>query len=139
MYNEITHRSCPQGTFTAKLKADHAGFISKFWEYFKSHDRLQYFKYLIDNSFSIGLFLEDDTSQPVSWAVLSNYGHIIHVYTVEQHRRKGYSRVTMLCLMEQILEANMTPVLEIAVNNTPSFKLNTGLGFVESFDVAWTL
>ena len=45
----------------------------------------------------------------------------------------------MLCLMEQILEANMTPVLEIAVNNTPSFKLNTGLGFVESFDVAWTL
>ena len=36
--------------------------------------------------------------------------------------------------MEQILEANMTPVLEIAENNTPSFKLNTGLGFVESFD-----
>ena len=44
----------------------------------------------------------------------------------------------MLCLMEQILEANMTPVLEIAVNNTPSFKLNTGLGFVETFDTAWS-
>ena len=100
---------------------------------------MEYFKYLIDNCYSIGLFLEVDTSQPVSWAVLSNYGHIIHIHTVQQHRRKGYSRVTMLCLMERILEANMTPVLEIAVNNTPSFKLNTGLGFVESFDVAWTL
>ena len=87
----------------------------------------------------MGLFLEDDSSQPVSWAVLSNYGHIIHVYTVEQHRRKGYSRVTMLCLMRQILEANMTPMLEIEVNNIPSVKLNTALGFVESFDSAWTL
>ena len=99
---------------------------------------MQYFKYLIDNCFSVGLFLEVDSSQPVSWAVLSNFGHVVHVYTVEQHRRKGYSRVTMLCLMEQILEANMTPLVEIAENNTPSFKLNTGLGFVESFDTAWS-
>ena len=82
----------------------------------------------------MGLFLEDDSSQPVSWAVLSNYGHIIHVYTVEQHQRKGYSRVTMLCLMRQMLEANMTPMLEIEVNNIPSVKLNTALGFVEPFD-----
>ena len=137
-YNEI-YRSCSQGTFTAKLKVDHAGCISELWKYFRPHNRLQYFKYLIDNCFSVGLFLEDDSSQPVSWAVLSNYGHIIHVYTVEQHRRKGYSRVTMLCLMQQILEANMTPMLEIEVNNIPSVKLNTALGFVESFDSAWTL
>ena len=132
-------RLCPKGTFTAKLKVDHANFIYEFWKFFEPQVRLRYFQYLIDNSFSVGLFLEDNPSQPVSWAVLSNYGHIICVYTVEEHRRKGYSRATMLCLMQQILEADMTPILEIELHNIPSIKLNTGLGFVESLVATWIL
>lgn len=135
----IVCRSCPDGTFMNKLKADQASFISGSYRYCELEDRVKYFKYLIENCFSVGLFLERDSSQPVSWAVLSNYGHIIHIHTVEQHRRKGYSRATMLCLMRQMLEANMTPVLEINIHNIPSVKLNTGLGFVESFDSTWTL
>ena len=103
-------RSCPEGTFTAKLKVDHANLISKSYNYCKLQDRVQYFKYLIENCITVGLFLETNSSQPVSWAVLSNYGHIINIYTVEEHRKKGYSRVTMLCLMQQMLEADMTPV-----------------------------
>ena len=132
-------RSCPKGTFLDRLQVDHASFISESYKYCELQDRVQYFTYLIANCFSVGLFLEVDSSKPVSWALLSNYGHIIHIHTVEQHRRKGYSRVTMLCLMQQILEANMTPILEINIHNLPSVKLNTGLGFVESFDSAWIL
>ena len=132
-------RPCPKGTFTAKLKVDHAGFISKIWSIFKPQQRLEFFKNLIENCFSVGLFLEADPSQPVSWAFLSNFGHIIAVHTVEEHRRKGYSRVTMLCLMKQILEADMIPVLHIAVHNTPSFKMCTGLGFVEAFETTCIL
>ena len=82
----------------------------------------------------MGLFLEADQSQPISWAFLSNFGHINAVYIVEEHRRKGYSRVTMLHLMKQMLEANMIPVVGIDVENTPSMELCTGLGFVEAFD-----
>ena len=96
-------------------------------------------KYLIENCISAGLFLNADSSLPVSWAVLSNYGHIIHLYTVEQHRRKGYSRVTILYLMQQMLEVGVTPVLEIEAHNTPSIKLNTGIGFVESSDTTWIM
>ena len=132
-------RSCPEGTFTATLKVDHASFISVTYKYCELQDRIKYFQYVIENCLSVGLFLEVDSSQPVSWAVLSNYGHIIHIHTLEEHRRKGYSRVTLLCLMRKILEANMVPVLEINIHNIPSVKLNTGLGFVESFDSTWTL
>ena len=132
-------RSYPKGTFTAKLKVDHAYFINKFWKAFKSQDQLEFLKYVIKNCISVGLFLDDDPSQPVSWAFLSNFGHITAVYTLEKHQRKGYSRVTMLCLMEQILEADMVPILVIRINNTPSIKLCTGLGFIEAFDTTFTL
>lgn len=135
----IQYRSCPKGVFLAKLKVSHASFISESYNYCKLQDRVQYFTYLIEHCFSVGLFLEADLSQPVSWALLSNYGHIIHIHTVKEHRRKGYSRMTMLCLMQQILEADMTPVLEINVHNAASVKLNTGLGFIESYDSTWTL
>ena len=135
----VIHRPCPKGTFTAKLKVDHVHFINQFWVYFKPQDRLEYLKGLVENCISAGLFFEADPSQPVSWAVLSNYGQIIHVYTIEKYRRMGYSRVTMLYLMRQMLEANMTPVLEIEAHNTTSIKLNSGLGFIESFDTTWML
>ena len=130
-------RTVPNGTFTSKLKLDHAYFISEFWKYFKPEDRLQYLKYVIRNCISVGLFLEADPSQPVSWAFLSNFGYINGVYTLEEHRRKGYSRVTMLTLMKQVLEADMVPLVEIDIHNTPSLKLCTGLGFVETFDTTW--
>ena len=66
-------------------------------------------------------------------------GQINAVYTLEEHRRKGYSRATMLCLMEQILEADMAPALGIDVSNTPSIELCNKLSFVETFDTTVTL
>ena len=132
-------RPCPKGTFTARLKISHVDFISGFWTLFDSHICLQHLKYLIENTITVGLFLDGDSSQPVSWAVLSNHGHINHLYTLEEHRRKGYGRVTILYLMRQMLEAGMTPVLEVVAHNTPSIKLNTGIGFVESFDATWIM
>jgi len=132
-------RPCPKGTFLAPLKATHASFLSGSYNYCKLQDRIKFFEYIIEKSFSVGLFLKLDSSRPVSWALLSNYGHIIHIHTVEEHRRKGYSKATMVCLMRKILVANMTPMLEINMRNTPSIKLNTMLGFVELIDSIWTL
>ena len=139
IYCVILYRPCPKGTFTARLQINHAYFINGFWNFLEPQDRLKYLKYLIENCISTGLFLEADSSQPVSWVLVSNYGHIIHLYTVEEHRRKGYARITMLYLMLQMLKANMTPVAEIEVKNTPSIKLHTKLGFVDPFDITWIL
>ena len=129
------YRPCPRGTFTARLKSEHANFISEIWDLFKPQQRLEYVKNIIEKSFSVGLFLEDDPSQPISWAFVSNFGQINCVHTMEKHRRKGYSRVTVLCLMKQMLEADMIPVFGVFPYNTPSIKLCTGLGFVEAFHV----
>ena len=90
-------------------------------------------KYTIENCPSVGMFLESDPAHPVSWSLLSSYGHIRNLYTLEEHRGKGYGKIVVLSLMEQILEAGLIPALEIAVGNVPSMKLFTELGFVESF------
>jgi len=125
--------------FVSALKSDHAKDICGSWNYCQLPDRIKYFKYLINNCNSVGVFLKSDSSKPVSWAVLGNYGHIIHIHTIEEHRRKGYSRIVMLSLMQQMLEAGMTPVLEIFTKNVASFQLNTSLGFVELFGSSWIL
>ena len=90
-------------------------------------------KYAIKNCLSVGVFLKSDPTHPVSWSLLSNYGHIIHLYTLEEHRGKGYGKIVVLSLMEQILEAGLVPAVEIVVGNVASVKLFTQLGFVESF------
>ena len=132
-YCTCSYRTCPKGTFIAKLKVDHASFISEIYSFFPAHHRLGFIKNLIENGLSVGLFLETDPSQPISWAFLSNFGQINAVCTVEEHQKKGYGRVTMLYLMKQILLANMIPIAMIEAHNTLSIQFFTSLGFVEGF------
>ena len=133
------HRSCPKGVFTAKLKEDHAHFISQHWNYFKPLDRLQYLKYVFQNLISVGVFLESNPHQPVSWGFQSNFGSMNAIHTLEEHRRKGYNRMATLCLMEKILKDGMIPVAGVNIQNTPSIKLLSELGLVEAFDTIWIL
>ena len=135
----IMYRYLPEGTFIAKPKLDHATFINEAWNLLRPQHGIEYLKYLIEKSFSVALYLEDDPSRPVSWAFVSNFGQINAVYTVEEHRRKGYSRIMVLCLIKQMLEANMTPLYGVYLCNTPSFNLCTGLGFVEANDMAFEI
>jgi len=93
-------------------------------------------KYAIKTCGSVGIFLESDPTDPVSWSILSNYGHIVHGYTLEKHRRKGYCRIILLGLMQQVLVAGLTPAMEILEGNA-SVKLVTEVGFVESFNSTW--
>ena len=111
--------------------------MSEVWDLLKPQHSVEYFKYLIEKSFSVALYLKSDPSKPVSWAFVSSFGHINAVYTVEEHRRKGYSRVTVLRLTKQILEANMIPLYGAYLSNIPSVNLCNGVGFVEACDMAF--
>ena len=90
----VTHcysnRSCPKGICTAKLSVDHAYLVSKSWRIFEPDDCLQYLKNILKNYISVGVFLESDPSQPVSWAFLSNFGYISGSHTLKEYRRNGY-------------------------------------------------
>ena len=94
-------------------------------------------KYVIKTCESVGVFLKSDPTHPVSWSLLSNFGHIMHVYTLVEHRGKGYGRITVVSLMQQILKAGLTPALDVVVGNVVATKLYKRLGFIESYDAKW--
>ena len=113
------------------MSIDHAHLVSKFWKLFKPDDCLQYLKYVFENFISVGVFLESDPSQPVSWIFQSNFGFISGAHTLKEHRRKGYSRVAGLCLVEKILNANMIPLAAKDACNTAIFTLAKEIGFAD--------
>lgn len=94
-------------------------------------------KYLIENCGSIGVFLKANPIQPVSWALLSNFGQIVHVYTLPEHRGKGYAKITTLAIMRKMLEIGMTPTLEVVGNDVTVTKVYSGLGFMELCNGTW--
>ena len=111
------------------MQPEHAEFISEFCD----EMRAKMVKYFVKNCPSVGVFLKSDPTHPVSWSLLSNYGYIRNLYTLEEHRGKGYGKIVVLSLMEQILEAGFVPAVGIEEENVVSAKLFTELGFVESF------
>ena len=90
-------------------------------------------RHVFENGVSVGVFLDSDPSQPVSWAFLSNYGYMSGSHTLEGYRRKGYNRMALLRLMEKMLEANMIPLASMDTHNTSIVNLIRGInGFVET-------
>jgi len=62
---------------------------------------------------------------------------MVHGYTLEEYQRKGYYRLTLLNLMQQMLDIGLTPAGELLEGHVPSVKLLRDLGFVESFNSTW--
>ena len=105
--------------------------MSKYWKLFEPDDCQQYLKYIFENFITVGVFLESDPSQPISWAFQSSFGYISGVHTLEEHRRKGYSRVAALCLVEKILNENMIPLAAKDAYNTAIINLGKEIGFID--------
>lgn len=91
---------------------------------------------MIEKCGSVGVFLKNDPAQPVSWALFSNYGHIMHVRTLPEYRGKGFAKAAVLSIMKEMLEIGMTPMLEIVNGNVASTMMFTGLGFVAAYSGA---
>jgi len=130
--------SCPENVYITNLKVENVKFICEFWKYRKLENRIRYFQRLIKQRFvSVGVFLKGNPTQPVSWALCAEIGHIRHVYTLAEHRRKGYAKIAVLAVMKKMLEAGITPELEVYTAEDPesvaAVKLFTELGFVESY------
>jgi len=94
-------------------------------------------KYVIEKCGSVGVYLKNDPTCPVSWAMFSNLGQIMHVYTLPEHRGKGFAKTVVISIMKEMLEIGMSPTLEIVDGNVASTMMFTGLGFVEAYRGTW--
>ncbi|ODM96791.1 hypothetical protein Ocin01_09883 [Orchesella cincta] len=79
----------------------------------------------------------NDKSEPdlVSFAVALPFGSIHAFHTETDHRRKGYGKLAMKILAQNIAKAGRVPLVQIFKTNDGSKALNEGIGFKYSHDI----
>lgn len=60
--------------------------------------------------------------------VMPGYGLISSLYTLQEHRNKGYGRVAMQFLFQECARQGCVPAFSVETRNTRSIKFNEGLG-----------
>lgn len=75
--------------------------------------------------------------EPVSWALTHHDGSIGIVFTLQEHRRKGYAKAAISMLVKKQLLAGRTPYCFIVEGNEASKRLFEELGFVEQSRLCW--
>lgn len=74
----------------------------------------------------------------VSSVVQSPLGVANILYTPENHRRKGYGKIVMECIaQEMVVKMGIPPMAEVEIWNDASRKLLEKVGFVEVFKTKW--
>jgi len=78
---------------------------------------------------SAGVFLKCN-DELVSWAVCHPpSGGLNHLWTVEEHRRKGYAKLAAQYLSKRLAQSGHVPFVIIGTGNGASQQLFTSLGF----------
>ncbi len=75
--------------------------------------------------------------EPVAWALIHHDGSIGMVYTLQEHRRKGYAKAVVSVLAEKRLLAGRTPYCFIVEGNETSERLFEELGFALQSKLGW--
>ncbi len=132
--NKYTTVSKPDSTLVfTPLRAQDAELVNTTWKYGDA-DTLPFVKHLIETKITVGLFHEQKL---VSWGLCQEYDAIGMMYTLEEHRRKGYARQVVLKMMELLLEKNIQPFGYITQENEASRNMFKRIGFEEGDAVDW--
>ncbi|XP_054655092.1 glycine N-acyltransferase-like protein 3 isoform X2 [Dunckerocampus dactyliophorus] len=75
--------------------------------------------------------ITDDQGQPVSWILVYEYLAIGMLYTLPEHRQKGYAKAVVHTMAQRLLDQGYPVFCYIEVENTVSYKLFKNLGFIE--------
>lgn len=93
----------------------------------------------IDLCSSGGVYIKDDDNagndRLVSFAVALPFGSIHAFHTEPDQRRKGYGKLTMKVLAENIALAGRMPLVQIYEDNDNSKAINVGIGFKYSHEI----
>lgn len=121
----------------ASLNLSHVDLVNKTWKFGGDEQGYNNIKNLISNFPSC--CITDDQGQPLSWILVYDYCALGILYTLPEHRGKGYAKV-LVSAMAKRLHAEGYPVYcFIEEDNMVSYRLFKDLGFTEdpSYRAAW--
>ena len=111
--------------------------VNKTWKFGQREKTYNIIKNLIVNFPTC--CITDKQGQPLSWLLLYDYCALGILYTLPEHRGKGYAKV-LINAMAKWLRAEGYPVYcFIEEENVVSYKLFKNMGFVDdpSYRAAW--
>ena len=121
-----------EGYSLRSLEEVHADHVVSFWPYFNHlPNRIAFFKVLIRNHHSVGIFTEEEPDKPIAWCVQYLFGAAGNLYVMENYRRRGFASLLMEHMCKCIQEDGMVPYVGVSLNNDAGTKLFNKIGFVE--------
>lgn len=83
--------------------------------------------------------ITDEHDQPVAWILMYDYCAMGLLYTLPEHRGKGYAKVLISSMVRKIRAQGYPVYCFIEVDNELSYRLFKKLGFINdaSYKAAW--
>ncbi|XP_061692461.1 glycine N-acyltransferase-like [Syngnathoides biaculeatus] len=121
----------------SSLDPSHAHLVNQTWKF--GGDELGYKKIVRQISHFPSYCIIDSQGQPVSWLLLYEYLSMGMLYTLPEHRQKGYATVLVYTMAQRLLAEGYPVFCHVEEDNMTSYKMIKSLGFIEdpSFREKW--
>ncbi|XP_023150431.3 glycine N-acyltransferase isoform X2 [Amphiprion ocellaris] len=125
------------GISLSSLDESHIGLVSQTWK-FVEHEGADGMIHRMISNFPSCCVLDAD-GRPVSWILTYNSCAMGMLYTLLEHRGKGYAKVLISSMAKRHHALGLPVYCFIEEENTTSYRLFTNLGFTEdpSYRKAW--
>ncbi|XP_063183883.1 glycine N-acyltransferase-like protein 3 [Chroicocephalus ridibundus] len=120
MLPDVRLQMDPKLTLTY-LDISHASLLSKTWSRGGNPRSQKYLANLICSFPSVCVL--GDKGYPLSWSLTDQFATMIHVYTLPEHRRKGYSRLVATTLAKKLHSHGFPAQGNVLETNIPSITL----------------
>ncbi|XP_046970299.1 uncharacterized protein LOC124537480 [Vanessa cardui] len=115
------------------LTLDCVKLVNSVWPH-KTPGSEWYFELLIKANLGYGLF---KSGELVAWSFIKEMGALGHLYTLENHRRKGYGELVLKLISNILLKDNKHVYAYCIAGNIKAGNLYKKLGFDSVLDVHW--
>lgn len=117
---------CPPEVYMKELTPEDALVINQYWPP-RYQDSDKYLATLIGLNGGFGIYLKD-THELVAWVIRNLLG-LGALFTIEEHRRKGYAVSLIQMLSKDMAEKGFNPLGTVRTDNEPSEEMFKKLGF----------
>ncbi|XP_013137320.1 PREDICTED: uncharacterized protein LOC106102405 [Papilio polytes] len=123
----------PDGFTFKQLTLDYMDLVDSTWPHrYDGSD--WYFDLLTRANLGYGLFKENDL---IAWVFIKEMGALGHLYTLEEHRQKGYGEIVLKLMSNILLEQKRYVVAFCVEGNKSAYKLYKKLGFEITDEIEW--